>query len=509
MPRESRVVLSRRFAAVATFAGSVATVSILTLEALLVVPIVLSDAGAELYGAWLASGAVVAWMHAFDLGIPNLMIQRIAAATAADHEESAMQWFVGGLALLGSLAVGLLLLVWFGRRGLVSLLGISGSDAVLLEDLLLMAGFAAALSLVSHAVLGLGRAVQRTAFLASISVFASVVGLVVALVLALRGYGVTAIALGLLIRSVTTAAGNIAFGVVAVNSHLQGSFRTTPRIVREFLRSAPATTLAGISYSLTTNADVALAGYLISPAAAVVMEVTRKMAQIGRGIIDMIPFSAYGGFAHLIGEPRSRSRSPAVLRELTNLRTAAAIGFAATYFAVADSLVSIWVGPVFFGGVGLVTALGLRLIVSGGAFLWNYLYRAMGPVVRGSLISAIESAGLVLLAPVGVAILDQGLVAIAWAGLLAAVPVGVITATSIVRLDRSMKSVFFPGNRRTWLARTVVLVSGVGVGQLVQADSWFSLALLLIGVSTIVLTLLLASDRQLRQSASTLLRNRT
>ena len=85
MPTEERPPIerkdaSRRKATITTLIGGTAGTLIVTVQAAVLIPLYINHIGPRLYGAWLASGDFLVWMQAFDLGLPNLMIQRIAMA---------------------------------------------------------------------------------------------------------------------------------------------------------------------------------------------------------------------------------------------------------------------------------------------------------------------------------------------------------------------------------------------------------------------------------------------
>ena len=48
-----------------------------------------------MYGAWLATGDLLVLMLAFDMGIPNILIQRIGAALAKSDKKAIGGYFGG------------------------------------------------------------------------------------------------------------------------------------------------------------------------------------------------------------------------------------------------------------------------------------------------------------------------------------------------------------------------------------------------------------------------------
>ena len=83
---------SRRRAALSTLFGTGATVAITIAQAFILIPLCLTYLGGGLYGAWLAASELLVWLQLLDLGIPNLMTQRIGASVG--------QMTRGGVALV-------------------------------------------------------------------------------------------------------------------------------------------------------------------------------------------------------------------------------------------------------------------------------------------------------------------------------------------------------------------------------------------------------------------------
>src|SRR5215210_4877473 len=71
---------SRRRAALTTLFGTGATVAVTVAQAFVLIPLSLLHLGTHLYGAWLGAFELLIWLQLLDMGIPNLMTQRIGAA---------------------------------------------------------------------------------------------------------------------------------------------------------------------------------------------------------------------------------------------------------------------------------------------------------------------------------------------------------------------------------------------------------------------------------------------
>ena len=460
---------SRRRAAVATLAGSTASTLIVSVQAVVLVPLYLQAIGPRLYGAWLGSGDILVWMQAFDLGLPNLMIQRIGAAYGRQDLRSVAECFAAGMAALALVA---LVVVAGGlaiSRPLPRWMGLVGTEAEILQRCFVVGTTATALNIFSNSIVGFSRGIQRTTFMNGVTVASGLVGFGVSLGLVLTGWGLWAVALGLVARSGISLIGSVIFAAVSLRGDLSRHFRVRRAVLREFLVVSPATALGGISYAVMTQSEVALTAVLLRPELAVVLSLTRKALDMARGLVDAIAFSTYGGFAHLVTSEQ-RHRALQVHAEIHGLRLSLAVAMASAYMAVNASLLSVWVGRDQYGGPLLTILMAAQFIVVGSSFLMNYLYRATGQVMRGSLALFIESVTRV---PLMIGLL-------LWVG-LAGVPIAGIVTSGVFgwlayRWTRGEVQSFSdpppPFSVRAKAGQIVVLGIGALACVLVRCETW-------------------------------------
>lgn len=380
---------SRRSAAVASLAGNAGTTLVASLQALLLVPLYLHELGPRLYGAWLASGDVLLWLQSFDLGLPNVMIQRIAFAHGRGDQRTASEYFATGTAILGVLSASVVALLFWGAPAVPRWLNLTGADATLLTRCVRLGAVASGLTLLNWAVVGYSRAVQDTAAMNLAAVGASLVGFGVTVVLLLCGFGLWSLVFGSCARAIGSVFGSVAY---LISRGRDGRF-TRLRIRRaaavDLLSLSPSTALAGIGYALMNQSENAIVGVMLGPDRVPILAITRKGADVLRGLLDMIGFATYGGFAHLVAST-DRTRAPRVYGEIVSLNLSLGVASAAAYMVVNPSFVTRWVGGSFFGGPWLTLLMAGQLLTMSVSYLINYLYRASGRLVRGSVVLIAE-----------------------------------------------------------------------------------------------------------------------
>lgn len=488
---ERAVAGNRRSATISTFLGNTANTLVVAVQAVVLIPLYIKFIGPRLYGAWLGTGDILVWMQAFDLGLPNLMIQRIGEAHAHGDTELVTEYLATGMVVLGGVAA----ILWSAAasisRLLPSWMGLIGADARTLRLCFLVAATGSALTVFTNSAVGFSRGVQKTIFLNIMLVGSSVISLGVSLWLVYTGKGLWAIAIGLVIRSAIMALSSGVFVASQLRNGMHRHFRINRGFLREFMTLSPATALGGLAYAAMNQSEAVLAAILIAPEAAVVLSVTRKALDFARSIVDVIGTAAYGSFAHLVAsEQRARARH--VFAEIVSLRLSIAVALSAAYIAVNRSLVAVWVDPAQYGGYWLTIILAARFIMVGQSYLVNYLYRATGFVLAGSVMLLAES--IVRIPSMIVAGSVYGL-----GGLISVSVITSVIATVIAhsRVQKHLAGFSTPLQARAlllWTGRLSVIATGCIVGAAFMTRSWLNIAIVGGAVAGISIAALLFLD---------------
>ena len=460
---------SRRNAARSTLVGSTLSILISVAQAFVLIPICLDQVGSRLYGAWLGSTELLIWVQALDLGVPNLIMQRIGAAVGRRDVEEGGRWFVSGFVILLAHALVLASLALAASPYIVQWADVAADQARLFETCFRFGAVAAALTLLNSVFLGLARGVQRTALVNGTIVGGAVVGFAVSLGLLLKGFGLWALAWGMLARAVVGLSGGIAFAATLDRRWWRlrhGAFGPT---LREMTSLVPSLTAGSIGYLAVGFSELALVTTLFGPAAAAVYGLTRRAADAARSILDAFAAAVYGGFAHLVGS-EARERARLVAREILVARWAGACLAAAVYAALNPSLVVLLFGAENWGGPWLTLAFACNLVVSGSTYMVNYLYRAAGAVREGSLVFAAGGVAHVAATLAGLSLF--GLVGAPVAGTLVAIVVLVVSARRLDALLPGRRSAPPLADRKvTWFGAGLV-AAGALSGTLAGDLSW-------------------------------------
>ena len=461
--------MSRRRAVLANIAGMGANTFIVSLQALILVPLYLRTLGPRLYGAWLGTGDILNFLQLFDLGLTNVVTQRIGAAHARGDADAVGEYFGSGVVAMTVIGALLALAALGLSFGVSRWMHLTGAEADLLIACFRLGALATFLFVANFSVLGLARGTQDTDLQNAGVVLGAIGGFVISLVLLLRGAGLWAIVAGLCTR---TGVVLLVSAIYVARLRMRGQLRNvrpTRRALVEFARLSPATTLAGIGYLLTTQTEATLVAVIIGPEAVPILTLTRRAVDVASGLLNTVAYSSYAGFAHLVESPE-RERSLEVYAEVSSLWLSLALSAAAAYVVVNPSLVPIWAGDAVFGGRGLTILLALQMLVMGYTQVMYYLYRASGEIVDGSILQFKES-----LVRFGVMLLLLKFVGIsgpALATLLVAAPACLIavrrTRATLVPFARHAA----PAPARAWAVRGAIAVAAAGLCLLPSHRSW-------------------------------------
>jgi O-antigen/teichoic acid export membrane protein len=459
----------RQRATVTTWAGSVTITLIVSLQAVLLVPLYVRLIGPRLYGAWLGSGDILVWMQALDLGLPNLMIQRIGAAHGRGDSRAVGAYYASGMVVLAVVALALWLIALAGSIFLPTWMGLVGEEARTLRQCFVLGAAAAGLNIFNNSVIGFSRGVQDTTLVSIVGIASGLIGFGVSLGLVLAGWGLWAVSLGLISRALISLVGNAVFTMQVLRRGLTPHFRVRWSVLRELLLISPVTALGGVGYAVMNQSETALAAVLIRPEAAVIFSLTRRALDLARNVVDMIGVATYGSFAHLVSSEQ-RDRALRVYAQINSLRLSLAIALAAAYLAVNASLVSVWVDPSQYGGNLLTLAMAGRFVVVGSSYLINYLYRAAGPIMKGSIALIVET--LVRVPLMVLLAVQLGWVGLPIAGILTAGAAAWIVHRWTVRQVAGFAKPVVGLNWKVWIGRGILVGIGGALGAAVYRPSW-------------------------------------
>lgn len=454
-------------------AFSYAGVAFTIIQGILLVPMYLRHMPQELYGAWLASGALLAWVELADPGLASILQQRVAFQVGKEGPAG-----VGPLIGTGLAAAALISMApafaWPLPGPVAGWLGVPAAHV---PDLVLAFRIglgAVALSTFQGALVAVSLGLQEVRSVGIVSLLSIGVGVTVTVGGLLLGIGLASIPCGALARSVVGAVGAVVVlllllrrrGIRAGISLAEG---------RGMLGEALFTFTSRVGVALLSRLDALMSAKLLSPSATVVLTLTGRVVDIVRLGADRLAAAAMPALANFAGERGAAAATR--MQRLIGGYTALALGvLGGAAIAWNGLFMDLWVGESRFGGMTLTLALVVQGCLASYVSSIAQAVFALGGIRETAAIALVEAAARLALQLLLVG--TMGLVGfpVAAAGALVIVSVPFLLAVAARRfggtVESHARSLF-----RALLSMAVLLGAGWLVGRVVpRCSSWTALA---------------------------------
>ena len=173
---------------------------ILFAQGILLVPIYLDTIGVEVYGYWLATGGILAWLGAFDMRMAVVINQKISALLGRGEEHKVARTFSSGLGAFGLILMPLTPIALVSFTPLANFLGLPDD---LRSDFYLAyvySAFGLMLSFVTSALAALPKGLLMPTFPVVIHFLCGLVQIVAVVYFLYSGFGVIAIGFAVFLR---------------------------------------------------------------------------------------------------------------------------------------------------------------------------------------------------------------------------------------------------------------------------------------------------------------------
>lgn len=380
---------SRRRAALVVMMGGYAHVIALMVTGFALVPVYLRYIDDTLYGAWLGSGDIIAWLAVLDMGLASVMIQRVAATYGENDHTKAATYFIVGLTIQLIFVTVLVVLAVVVSSWVPDLMGLEGDDASLISLCFVLAASSNAISIIVNGIAGLSIALQRPAFTNILAIVGTIGRFFLAIGLLMGGMGLLAIPLSYLIRGIFLLLTNGAYALWLLRTEIRAPVRPSLTVIRELVVMSPPLFLAKLGNAAMNRSEVALVAIFIKPELAIVFSLTRRGSEVIEMFLYRFGAAVFPGMANLVGSDQ-RSRAGKIYHQVMSLYTSTGVLLTATYLAANYSFMAVWVGTDQFGGVWLTVLIGISVLFNARASLLSYLYGGTGRIVASSYLVVLE-----------------------------------------------------------------------------------------------------------------------
>jgi O-antigen/teichoic acid export membrane protein len=369
--------VSRRTSTVQSIVMQFSTLGIAILQGFLLTPLSLKHIDYKLYGAWLATGQVLAWISLLDPGVNEVLRQRVARSFGAGQRNALGIVLGSGLAVsfliaLIPLVAGLCMSLFVNR--FVTLDYLRGAE---LRRCFTLAVFATGLTIASYAPAAALQGLQRQILQGAVTLAGSVSYLISAVVLLYSGWGLEAIPMALVVRGVIWTLGYMLALVWIARHELNISFKVRMNEGKQTLGISAINGISNIGATVQTGTDTFIAGTMLGAESAAMLSLTGALGDFIRLVPDRIAFSFLPGMAHLAGEG-NEDKFKTISWRLVQLVVALLSLALGTVVIVNETFMKHWVGPKPYGGLMLTVALSLSAVLFSSCFLLGMILFSRG-----------------------------------------------------------------------------------------------------------------------------------
>lgn len=382
---------SRRKAVIWFTIGGWLSNGIIMVQGLLLIPLYIRYLGTDLYGFWLASGGMLAWLSMVDVGGAAITRQRCANAYGKRDLQRVVDYFWHGVLVTLGVVTIFLVLLFVVAPLIPGAIRADEKDRALLLNCLLLSGVGAALNFGQMFLREFASAAQRN----GLPVAANLVGLILALVftvvgLTVYGWGLYVLAIAAVIRSAVPLLINALAASLLLSSV---AYRNcwSRAIFRDYWVTTPAILAAKAAGVFSSQLPVVLLTRWAGPEVTVAYSVSIRLLEMAKHFINHPLAALYGASAHLFGDSTvTPERKGSLFRQIASGFSAATAGAFAYYVLVNQGFIHLWIAPdKYLGSTFTILAALAMLLQLRNSLLTNFI-GSHGAIQISSYVGAFE-----------------------------------------------------------------------------------------------------------------------
>ncbi len=383
---------SRTRATLVSIAFGYVSMALLFVQGVVLVPLYVTYLDPKIYGAWLASGSVVAYLGMLEFGGSGILAMRIASCHGSRNHEALGVAVGTGLVAITAWAcipflLGLAVAPW-----IPGMLNIAGPQAHELQVAFVVAAGATSLTIAGSAPCSVLVGLQRQLGPGVYTTLSTCGGIIATVWLLTTRGGVTSLAWGMLVRAGVNLIGmGLHLGRVLRADLAHVPIRARRSALRELVGQTAWSALGTTSRVMGGQSDNLVVALFLDPVATTTLALTKKASEMVVMIASRFSSSFVSGLAHLFGES-ARARGREVTVRLLRVSFAMAAVGAGAVVALNDAFVTLWVGRTFYGGGLLNALLAAASFASLAVLTMNVLFYARGDIRTTAFADVAEGA---------------------------------------------------------------------------------------------------------------------
>ena len=348
---------------------------VMLVTGIFMVPMYLKAFGDHVYGVWLATGGVVAWVAMFNVSMVSG--QRAASACGRRRFIRATSYFWGGLCINVALSLVLSSVGWFIVTGLLRIWDLSTEESSALQRAVNYSMLAMMLQFWISSSAPFLQAVQRPVYLLYARPIMAISQLGVLFGGIRMGCGIWIIPMALLVRNAVLATFAM-IPAVWISLKLARRVIISKATLRDVLRSTSQVVFGYVIMNAGPKLSLLILSLFMSPTWVAAYDITLRPILFINTVIGRITVVLIPALSHLVGSG-DLLKSRRIMRAGIVIVASIAIIAASGYVVFVESFVNLWVGNSRYVGDVLAFSAALGLFyTSMSQQMSNYVHSSGG-----------------------------------------------------------------------------------------------------------------------------------
>ena len=359
-------------------------------QGLLLVPLYISYIPIEIYGAWLASGNILAWISTIDPGLTVVLSQQVSTIYGKADLEELGKVIASGLILSCTVLILSLSFGVFASSFLFDILNLSSDvDYSIILEAFDYAFIGASLTLFSFSLSAVNYGLQGSLSVGLINATTTLFSIILTIILLYCDYGLMAIAYGLVFSGVSLSTFNILYLFVRLkNEKIAVSFSL--KRLTNLSKLLFFTFFSRASGIISTNIDLILISRFLGPETVASFALSKKTIDLSKEFLNQ-PVVAYQPVISNLYGMNEIDKLRKMLVRLIIILIWFTILIVGGMITLNSEFIGLWVGEKFYIGsnINLIICLsGLLMIFTQSA---GYFSVSLGDIKRNSIAGAVQS----------------------------------------------------------------------------------------------------------------------
>jgi O-antigen/teichoic acid export membrane protein len=349
----------------------------------ILVPLYLQYFGLDVYGAWLASGNIIALLGVLESGLSFVLTQKLSVAQQNNNADF-FPIFINGtliffLISICILTIGLLLLPYIPT--------IVQAPLQHRTDLIwgILFSILATVITVIMSPFGIIPQVYLKTFVPGIFNLLGNMFSAITVIIALKlGFGVASIGLGYLVRAIIISLGNVFYSIHLLKNITNKIYKFEKNKIFQLFKEILIPFLSRLAVTLSNNTQNLIIAAFISPTLTAIYDLTSKVTITLKSLTNIISISTFGGFSLTFADKDSNKLLNTVSKFLLiySIPMALFYGFSLIF---TPTILKYWVGISKFGGYDLLFFIVLSAVASDYLSLSNMFAWSSGFYKKGAI----------------------------------------------------------------------------------------------------------------------------